>query len=152
MRLCNKPIAYGNAAVTINKNIEQMDRTGEHPDGIVTLIQSDAVTTLCAGCGNQLNVEALRKILSIPISKTRRKKASRWELRVGLCLWVSDVNELSIASGSASDTVTSQRGRRIRSPGNQPVMGRIAENVAIEPMNDNILRIDQTPGIFSDSV
>jgi hypothetical protein len=31
-------------------------------------------------------------------------------------------------------------------------MGRIAENVAIEPMNDNILRIDQTPGIFSDSV
>ena len=31
-------------------------------------------------------------------------------------------------------------------------MSRIAKNVAIEPMNDSILCIDQTRGIFSDSV
>jgi hypothetical protein len=65
---CDKPIRYGNAAVTINRNIEQMDRTDEHPDGIVTVIQSDVVTTLCGNCGNRLNIEALRKIVvSVPI-------------------------------------------------------------------------------------
>jgi hypothetical protein len=31
-------------------------------------------------------------------------------------------------------------------------MGRIAENLAIEPVNDSILCIDQTRGIFSYSV
>jgi hypothetical protein len=71
---CQTSIAYGNAAVTINKNIEQMDRTSEHPDGIVTVIQSDVVTTLCASCGNRLYVDDLQKILSMPISKKRSTK------------------------------------------------------------------------------
>jgi hypothetical protein len=69
---CDAPISYGNATVTINKNIEQMDRTDEHPDGIVTVIQSDVVTTLCGSCGNRLNIEALRKMLSTPINKRRQ--------------------------------------------------------------------------------
>jgi hypothetical protein len=69
---CEKPIAYGNAAVTINKNIEQMDRTDEHPDGIVTVIQSDVVATLCGSCGNHLHIDDLRKILTPPISKRRQ--------------------------------------------------------------------------------
>lgn len=71
---CNKAIAYGNAAVTINKNIEQMDRTVEYPNGIVTVIQSDVVTTLCASCGNELRVEDLQKVLSLPKSKKRTTK------------------------------------------------------------------------------
>src|SRR5262249_22325230 len=75
-----------------------------------------------------------------------------WELRVGLCLQVSDMNELSVDSGSASHTVTSQRGCRSWSPGNQPGMGRIAENVAIEPVNYGILRADQTCGVLGNSV
>src|SRR5262245_9182392 len=62
------------------------------------------------------------------------------------------MDEPSVDHGSASHTVTSQRGRRIRSPGNHAEMSRIAKNVAIEPMNDSILCIDQTCGIFSDSV
>jgi hypothetical protein len=78
---CDNPISYGNASVTINKNIEQMDRTDEHPDGIVTVIQSDEVTTLCGNCGNRLNIDALRNLLSTPISKRRstttRSKAPR---------------------------------------------------------------------------
>ena len=83
---CDKPISYGNAAVTINKNIEQMDRNDEHPDGIVTVIQSDVVTTLCGSCGNRLNIGALRKILSTPINKRRqtttRSGATRTKRRV----------------------------------------------------------------------
>lgn len=66
---CDKPISYGNTAVTINRNIEQMDRTDEHPDGVVTVIQSDVVTTLCGNCGNRLDIDALRKIVSTPIRK-----------------------------------------------------------------------------------
>jgi len=69
---CDKPISYGSAAVTINKNIEQMDRTDEDPDGIVTVIHSDMVTTLCGSCGNHLDIDALRKILSAPINKRRQ--------------------------------------------------------------------------------
>ena len=71
---CQKPIAYGNAAVTINKNIEQMDRTRENPDGVVTVIQSDVVATLCGSCGNRLNIEDLQKLLSMPISKKHSTK------------------------------------------------------------------------------
>ena len=40
---CDKTINYGNALVTIIRNIEQIDRTEEHSNGIVTVIQSDVV-------------------------------------------------------------------------------------------------------------
>lgn len=65
---CDKPISYGSATVTVTRNIEQMDRTDEHPNGI-TVIQSDVVTTLCGNCGNRLDINALRKIVSTPIRK-----------------------------------------------------------------------------------
>src|SRR5262245_52380788 len=84
-----------------------------------------------------------------PVADSSRLR--EWELPVGLCLQVSDVNELSVDHGSPSDRVTIQR-RIIRSSGNHAEMSRIAKNVAIEPMNDSILCIDQTCGIFSDSV
>jgi hypothetical protein len=61
------------------------------------------------------------------------------------------MDELSVDHGSPSDRGTIQRGC-IRSSGNRAEMSRIAKNVAIEPMNDSILCIDQTRGIFSDSV
>ena len=61
------------------------------------------------------------------------------------------MDEQSVDHGSPSDRVTIQR-RIIRSSGNHAEMSRIAKNVAIEPMNDSILCIDQTCGIFSDSL
>jgi len=60
---CDKDIAYGNASVTINRNIEQTDSTEEDPEGIVTVIDSDVLLTLCAQCGNKLNSEMLENIL-----------------------------------------------------------------------------------------
>ena len=78
---CDTPISYGNASVSIDKNIQQVDRTDEDPDGIATVIQSDVVATLCADCGNRLNIDALQNLLSTPISKRRptttRSKAPR---------------------------------------------------------------------------
>jgi hypothetical protein len=78
---CDEPIMYGNAAVVINKNIEQMDRTAEYPDGVVTVIQSDVITTLCGSCGNRLHIDALRKLLSAPINKRRQPAAKRSKVK-----------------------------------------------------------------------
>jgi hypothetical protein len=63
-----------------------------------------------------------------------------------------DVNELSVDHGPASDRVTIQRGVRVLSSGNHAVMGCIAENVAVKPVNYGILRADQTCGILSDRI
>ena len=60
---CGKDIAYGNAVVTINRNIEQMDSTEEYPEGIVTVIDSNSLLELCAECGNKLDAEMLGDIL-----------------------------------------------------------------------------------------
>jgi len=60
---CGKDIAYGNALVTIDRNIEQIDSTEEYPDGIATVIESDSLLELCAQCGNKLNSETLKDIL-----------------------------------------------------------------------------------------
>ena len=56
---CGQPIDFGNAAVTISREIEQFER-----DGTITPIDSDGLITLCAGCGNRLNVDALRAALA----------------------------------------------------------------------------------------
>ncbi len=60
---CGKDIEYGNAILTINRNIEQMDSTEEYPEGEVTVIESDSLLELCAQCGNKLDSEMLKKIL-----------------------------------------------------------------------------------------
>jgi hypothetical protein len=60
---CGKDIAYGNALVTINRNIEQMDSTEEYPEGIVTVIDSNSLLELCAECGNKFDAEMLGNIL-----------------------------------------------------------------------------------------
>jgi hypothetical protein len=60
---CGKDIAYGNAVVTINHNIEQMDRTEEYPEGIATVIDGDSLLELCAECGNKLDSDMLKGIL-----------------------------------------------------------------------------------------
>lgn len=60
---CGTPIHYGNAQVTVVRNVEQVERTPEDPDGAITVIESDALLTLCAGCGNRLDREALQVAL-----------------------------------------------------------------------------------------
>lgn len=60
---CGKDVYFGNAMVTINRNIEQIDISKQFPDGIVTVIQSDVLLSLCAECGNQLNATALGQSL-----------------------------------------------------------------------------------------
>lgn len=60
---CGKDIEYGNAVLTIDRNIQQMDSTDEYPEGIATVIESDSLLELCAQCGNKLDTETLKGIL-----------------------------------------------------------------------------------------
>jgi len=60
---CGKNILFGNAMVTLNKSIEQIDRSIDAPDGEVTVIQCDTLLTLCGDCGNRLNGDRLREAL-----------------------------------------------------------------------------------------
>ena len=62
---CGKDIAYGNAQVTISRNIEQMDSTEEYPEGVATVIDSENLLELCAECGNKLDTETIIKILLV---------------------------------------------------------------------------------------
>jgi hypothetical protein len=72
---CGRGIAYGNATVTLNHNIEQVDRTGEAPDGVVTVISSECLLELCAECGNRLDTRTLQNLLVVsgpPLEKSER--------------------------------------------------------------------------------
>jgi hypothetical protein len=60
---CGGAICPGNAMITVNRHIEQIDVDEEHTEGIVTVIQADVVLTLCAGCGNGLNTDVIREML-----------------------------------------------------------------------------------------
>lgn len=60
---CGATIAYGNAMTSVSRQIEQIDRSEAHPDGVVTVIESESVLELCAGCGNRLPVEKLKATL-----------------------------------------------------------------------------------------
>ena len=61
---CGKDILFGNALVTLTKNIEQVDTTEGFPQGEITVIDSDTVLTLCADCGNRLDRDTLRAALT----------------------------------------------------------------------------------------
>jgi hypothetical protein len=57
---CKKPIRYGNASVTVSRSIEQVSWNEEIEDAEMTVIQSESLLTLCAECGNRLDVDDLR--------------------------------------------------------------------------------------------
>jgi hypothetical protein len=62
---CDKEIAYGNASVAITRNIEQVDITKEEPGGVVNVVDSGVVLTLCAQCGNELDPDTLKSVLVV---------------------------------------------------------------------------------------
>jgi hypothetical protein len=61
---CGGVILFGNASVSLNLNVEQVDSSEEYPKGLVTVIQSEAILTLCANCGNNLDGDKLRDALT----------------------------------------------------------------------------------------
>ena len=66
---CGKEIYYGNASVTFNRNIEQMDHTAEHPDGVVTVIESSVLMILCGHCGNRFDAKRTTDVLKAVVNQ-----------------------------------------------------------------------------------
>jgi hypothetical protein len=60
---CGRRIDFGNAMVTINRNIEQANRPDNSQIGEITVIDSTNLITLCASCGNRFHVDILRRWL-----------------------------------------------------------------------------------------
>ncbi|HSW40116.1 MAG TPA: hypothetical protein VLL97_11560, partial [Acidobacteriota bacterium] len=60
---CDQEIFFGNASMTINRNIEKVDRDGKSGEAEISVIQSHCLLELCAGCGNKLDDQFLQKIL-----------------------------------------------------------------------------------------
>ena len=62
--ICEWPIYYGNALVSVAENAEQRDRTAECPEREVTVIDSDELISLCGSCGNHVSADFLRELIS----------------------------------------------------------------------------------------
>jgi len=64
---CNAPIYHGNASVEITRHIQQVDSDE------ITVINAEALLTLCASCGNRLDEEkigkALKSLLAAPAAE-----------------------------------------------------------------------------------
>lgn len=60
---CGKPIYYGNAYVSIVRNIEQADfeLTINQPE--ITVIDSNEIIVFCGSCGNSFNTDTIAKII-----------------------------------------------------------------------------------------
>ena len=61
---CGRDIQYGNASLTICRNIEQVDWNAELRGDECTMIDSQVMLTLCASCANHLDHTELTKALA----------------------------------------------------------------------------------------
>jgi hypothetical protein len=71
-RPCKKAIYYGNAYVTILRNIEQADFELTTNQEEITVIDSNEVITFCGSCGNSFDSETIVNIINaIPSGQNR---------------------------------------------------------------------------------
>ena len=68
---CGKTIKAGNAVVSITRNIEQLEHTVASPGGIITVIDSQQLITLCAACGNQFGVERATEVIQAALIQSQ---------------------------------------------------------------------------------
>ena len=61
---CGKVINYGNAYVSISRNVEQADYKLATDSTTITVIDSLEVYTLCGICGNRFDANTISKIIN----------------------------------------------------------------------------------------
>jgi uncharacterized protein YneF (UPF0154 family) len=61
--LCNKEIRFGAGYVSINYNIENLDKDPITLETYVDVISSEQVVTICAKCGNKRSATKVAEIL-----------------------------------------------------------------------------------------
>lgn len=65
---CKKEIKYGQAYVTILRNIEQVDYNMTTGEDEIEVIDSNDLVTFCGSCGNSFNADMITNIInSIPL-------------------------------------------------------------------------------------
>lgn len=69
--LCGKIIKHGNACVEVSRQVEQIDWDEALSDSVITVIDSDGLLMLCAGCGNRLSTERLKEHLQLLLRPLR---------------------------------------------------------------------------------
>jgi hypothetical protein len=68
---CGKEIDYGNAYVSIARNIEQAEHIFATDKDEVAVIDSELLLTLCGSCGNTFHYDVIAKIIkTIPIKSS----------------------------------------------------------------------------------
>jgi DNA-directed RNA polymerase subunit M/transcription elongation factor TFIIS len=66
---CGKEIHYGNAYVSVQRNIEQAEHNFVNNEDDVQVIDSELLLTLCGSCGNKFHFDILAKLIeAIPIN------------------------------------------------------------------------------------
>lgn len=69
---CGKPIYYGNAYVSIVRNVEQADFELTTNQKEITIVDSKEVIALCGSCGNSFSAETIAKTINaIPTEQNR---------------------------------------------------------------------------------
>lgn len=69
---CGKAINYGNAYVTIVRNVEQADFELTTNQEEITVIDSNEVITFCGSCGNSFDADTIGNIINaIPTGQNR---------------------------------------------------------------------------------
>src|SRR5450432_1157468 len=68
---CSKDIYYGNAYVSIARNIEQIDYDKLTKKDQVQVIDSEVVLLLCAKCGNTFHYDRIKELIpTLTVEKT----------------------------------------------------------------------------------
>jgi hypothetical protein len=66
---CGKEILYGNAYVSVQRNIEQAKHNFISNEDDIQVIDSELLLTLCGSCGNKFHFDILAKLIeAIPIN------------------------------------------------------------------------------------
>jgi hypothetical protein len=71
---CEKEIKYGNAYVTIVRNVEQAEHILATGVDEIEVIDSNEIITLCGTCGNRFNSDTIVQIINaIPNNNSNLK-------------------------------------------------------------------------------
>ena len=69
---CGKAINYGNAYVSIVRNVEQAEFDLATNSEEIEVINSDEIIALCGSCGNSFNADTIANIINaVPSGSTK---------------------------------------------------------------------------------
>jgi hypothetical protein len=68
---CGKPLYRGQPTVCFIRNIEHLEASPSHPQGAITVIDSQELISLCGACGNRFSVERATAVLKAAVQQSQ---------------------------------------------------------------------------------